>query len=89
MAIGVFSIREYLQENEGLSNWFPDDNLKSPVKRNDTFHMLGHVMRVTTVKKTPFPDKNRVFLTCNCCTQYPTKLEILQKDLNKVTLDKL
>jgi hypothetical protein len=90
MAIGVFSIKEYLERDEGFSDWFPDDNLKSPVKRNNTFHMLGHVMRVTTVKDIGINDDKRVFLTCDCCSKpFHVKLEILERDLNKVTLDKL
>lgn len=62
------------------------------VKRGHIYHMLGHKMKVTTVKKTGYNNERRVFLNCapHCCT-YPfhVKLEILEKDLHKVTLDKL
>ena len=68
------------------------NNLKEqPVIRGDIYLILGHKMKVTTVKKTGYNDEIRVFLNCapHCCT-YPfhVKLEILEKDLQKVTLDK-
>lgn len=64
---------------------------RRPVKRGETYHMLGHIMRVTTVKNTGYNER-RVFLNCapHCCTRpFHAKLEILEKDLHKVTLDKL
>ena len=78
-------------EGGSFSNWFPD--LKpNPVKKGHIFHMLGHKMKVTTVKNTGFNNERKVFLNCapDCCTRpFHAKLEILEKDLLKVTLDKL
>lgn len=80
-----------------------DPDFKSrPVRRNDTYRMLGHILRVTTVKTTNRTYDNvperRVFLTCakdcNCGGKFldhllfPVKLEILERHLEKVTLDK-
>lgn len=66
---------------------------RRPVKRGDIYHMLGHIMRVTTVKKTNcIGNENRVFLTCcpDCCTPpFHVKLQMLENDLREVTLDKL
>lgn len=65
---------------------------RRPVKRGDIYLMLGHEMKVTTVKETGYNYERRVFLSCSphCCTRpFHAKLEILEKDLEKVTLDKL
>lgn len=74
----------------------------SKVKRNDTYRMLGHILRVTTVVGRSGQRENdyerKVFLTCtddcNCCDKFsgkllwPVKLQILERHLEKVTLDK-
>lgn len=68
------------------------NSVRHPVERGDIYLMLGHEMKVTTVKNTGWNDERRVFLTCapHCCTRpFHAKLEILEKDLHKVTLDKL
>lgn len=64
---------------------------RRPVRRGDIYRMLGHEMKVTTVKETAYNER-RIFLNCSphCCTRpFYVKLEILEKDLHKVTLDKL
>ena len=106
MSTGFPPVRKYLDDDElGI----PDCVLNpvginyKPVKRNDIFWMLGHKLRITTVKETPrFYDgvrERRVFLTCddgcNCGHQfagryiYPVKLQILERHLHEVQLDKL
>lgn len=78
--------------------------MKKPiVERNDIYFMLGHKLRVTAVKPTHIfhegERERRVFLTCakDCdCGQkfcdkllWPVKLQILERHLHKVPLDKL
>jgi hypothetical protein len=64
--------------------------------------MLGHNLRVTSVKNRSgsksYNYEKLVFLTCaddcNCCEKFagkllwPVKLQILERHLNNVTLDK-
>jgi hypothetical protein len=73
------------------------------VERNNTFLMLGHKLRVTTVKPTEFFHNSecqmRIFMTCadDCLCEpkflgiprFPVKLQILESQLQEVTLDKL
>jgi len=105
MAIGL-PLRKYL-DDDGELDIYPDirdpHSKPRPVKRNDIYHMLGHILRVTTVKETPlfFNDvrERRVFLTChddcNCGRRFvdqliwPVKLQILERHLEDLTLDKL
>ena len=103
MAIGL-PLRKYLEDDDLK---IPDDIFEPkdpvPVERNDIYWMLGHKLRVTTVKATnKFYDgkrERRVFLTCaddcNCGFQFcdrlvwPVKLQILERHLHKIPLDKL
>ena len=77
--------------------------MERPVQRNDTYHMIGHILRVTKVigrsggKGINY--ENEVFLTCHsdchCCDKFagkliwPVKLRILERHLEQITLDKL
>lgn len=62
------------------------------VKKGDKYLMLGgHWLQVTTVKNIGYNNERRVFLSCapGCCHKpLHVKLEILEKDLKKLTLDK-
>jgi len=62
-----------------------------PVDRKVEYYMFGHWMKVTKIKDlNPLGSKRKVFLSCTCCNDpYITRLEILEKDLAKITLDKL
>jgi len=81
--------------------------MEERVKRNDLYRMLGHNLRVTTVKGTNklfrrdaenVIRERTVFLTCaddcDCGLKFcgkvlwPVKLQILERHLNNVTLDK-
>jgi hypothetical protein len=73
------------------------------IKRNDIFLMLGHKLRVTSVIPASgtkgYNYERKVFLTCtddcNCCDKFvgkllwPVKLQILERHLKNITLNKL
>jgi len=75
--------------------------MSHPVRRNDTYMILGHLLRVTSVKGThrayDGQRERRVFLTCakdcNCGLKFagqilwPVKLKILERHLHQLRKD--
>jgi len=66
--------------------------IELPIDRKIKYYMLGgHWMKVTKIKDlNPSASKRKVFLSCTCCNDpNVTYLEIIEKDLAKITLDKI